>query len=124
MTNTHARIPFRDALSDAIHYWELRRIVYNIALAAVVIALAVASWTRIQSRLGFELLLGLLVLAVLANICYCAAYVVDLPMQLSSHVGTWKRWRWLLWIFGVLFGMALSWYWAGDEILPALIAGK
>ena len=124
MTNTHAQIPFRDALSDAIHYWELRRIVYNIALAAVVIALAVASWTRIQSRLGFELLLGLLVLAVLANICYCAAYVVDLPMQLSSHVGTWKRWRWLLWIFGVLFGMALAWYWAGDEILPALIAGK
>ncbi|MGN6730312.1 MAG: hypothetical protein ACTHJG_10825 [Rhodanobacteraceae bacterium] len=124
MTNTHARISFRDALSDAIHYWELRRIVYNIALAAVVIALAVASWTRIESRLGFELLLGLLVLAVLANICYCAAYVVDLPMQLSSHVGTWKRWRWLLWIFGVLFGMALAWYWAGDEILPALIAGK
>lgn len=45
-------------------------------------------------------------------------------MQLSSHVATWKRWRWLLWIFGVLFGVALAWYWAGDEILPALLRVK
>lgn len=124
MTNMHAQVSFRDALSDAIHYWELRRIVYNLALVAVVVALAVVSWTRIEGRLHFELLLGLAVLAVLANGCYCAAYLVDLPMQLSSHVGTWKRWRWLLCAFGVLFGMALAWYWAGDEILPALLAGK
>lgn len=122
----HAQTPIslRDALSDAIHYWELRRIVYNLALAAVVIALAVMFWAQIRDRLSFELLLGLLVLAVLANLCYCAAYLADVPMQLSSHVGAWKRWRWLLWTFGVLFGMALAWYWAGDEILPALMAGR
>jgi hypothetical protein len=124
MTNMQAQVSFRDALSDAIHYWELRRIVYNLALAAVVIAMAVAFWTHIRGSLSFELLLALVVLAVLANICYCAAYVVDLPMQLSSHAGTWRRWRWLLCAFGVLFGMALAWYWAGDEILPALLAGK
>lgn len=122
----HAQTPIslRDALSDAIHYWELRRIVYNLALAAVVIALAVMFWAQIRDRLSFELLLGLLVLAVLANLCYCAAYLADVPMQLSSHVGAWKRWRWLLWTFGVLFGMALAWYWVGDEILPALMAGR
>jgi hypothetical protein len=120
----HAQISFRDALSDAIRYWELRRIVYNLALAAVVIALAIAFWARIESRLSFELLLGLVVLAVLANVCYCAAYLVDLPMQLSSHVGAWRRWRWLLWVFGILFGMALAWYWTGDEILPVLLTGK
>ena len=124
MMPAQTRVSLRDALSNAIHYWELRRVVYNLALAAVVIALAIASWTRIATRLSFELLLGLLVLAVLANVCYCAAYVVDLPMQLSSHGGTWKRWRWLLWLFGVLFGMALAGYWAGDEILPALLAGR
>ena len=114
----------RDALSDAIRYWELRRIVYNFALAAVVLVFAVTFWTQIRDRIGFELLLALAVLAVIANVCYCAAYVVDLPMQLSSHVATWKRWRWLLWIFGVLFGVALAWYWAGDEILPALLRVK
>ena len=124
MTSTQAQVSLRNALSDAIHYWELRRIVYNLALAAVVGALAVASWNQIHGRLSFELLLGLVVLAVLANVCYCAAYLVDLPMQLSSYVGTWKRWRWMLWLFGVLFGTALAWYWAGDEILPALLIGK
>jgi len=124
MTHTHAQVSLRNALSDAIHYWEVRRIVYNVALAAVVIALAVVSWSRIETRLSFELLLALVVLAVLANVCYCAAYFVDLPMQLSSHVETWKRWRWLLCAFGILFGMALAWYWAGDEILPVLLAGK
>ncbi|HEX7130613.1 MAG TPA: hypothetical protein VF217_11190 [Rhodanobacteraceae bacterium] len=124
MTDVHAQISFRDALSDAIRYWELRRVVYNLALAAVVVALAVAFRARIESRVSFELLLALVVLAVLANLCYCAAYLVDLPMQLSSHAGIWKRWRWLLWIAGVLFGMALAWYWTGDEILPALLAGK
>ena len=124
MTNIHAQVPWRDALSDAIRYWELRRIVYNLALAAVVIALGVAFWTQIRGSLSFELLLGLVVLAVLANVCYCAAYVVDVPVQLSSHVATWKRWRGALWIFGVLFGVALAWYWAGDEILPVLLAGK
>jgi hypothetical protein len=124
MTNTRAPVSWRDALSDAIRYWELRRIVYNLALAAVVIALAIAFWARIENRLSFELLLGLVVLAVLANVCYCAAYLVDLPMQLSSHVGAWRRWRWLLWVFGILFGMALAWYWTGDEILPVLLTGK
>jgi hypothetical protein len=124
MTDVHAQISFRDALSDAIRYWELRRVVYNLALAAMVVALAVAFRARIESRVSFELLLALVVLAVLANLCYCAAYLVDLPMQLSSHAGIWKRWRWLLWMGGVLFGMALAWYWTGDEILPALLAGK
>jgi len=124
VTHMQARVSLRDALSDAIRYWELRRIVYNLALAAVVIALAVASWSQIHGRLSFELLLGLVVLAVLANVCYCAAYLVDLPMQLSSHVGAWKRWRGVLWLFGVLFGAALAWYWAGDEILPALLRFK
>ncbi|HEX6614052.1 MAG TPA: hypothetical protein VF022_09340, partial [Rhodanobacteraceae bacterium] len=83
-----------------------------------------AFWARIENRLSFELLLALAVLAVLANVCYCAAYLVDLPMQLSSHVGAWRRWRWLLWVFGILFGMALAWYWTGDEILPVLLTGK
>lgn len=119
-----AQASIRDALSDAIRYWEPRRIVYNLALAAVVLVLAVTFWTQIRDRISFELLLALVVLAVVANVCYCAAYVVDLPMQLSAHDRPWRRWRWLLWLFGVLFGAALAWYWTADEIIPALIAGK
>src|SRR6185312_4793399 len=121
---THAQASMRDVLSDAIHYWEPRRIVYNLALAAVVLVFAVTFWTQIRDRISFELLLALVVLTVLANVCYCAAYIVDIPLQLSSHFMLWKRWRWLLWVFGVLFGAALAWYWTGDEILPALLRVK
>lgn len=117
-------VSIRDALSDAIRYWELRRIVYNLVLAAVVAVPAAEYWAQIRSRISFELLLGLLVLAVLANVCYCAAYAVDLPMQLSSHGASWRRWRRVLWLFGVLFGASLAWYWAGDEILPVLLLPK
>ncbi|MEO6968975.1 MAG: hypothetical protein ABI132_11070 [Rhodanobacteraceae bacterium] len=111
-------------LGDAIRYWEFRRIVYNLALIAVVIVPATAFWAQIRHEVGFELLLGLVVLAVPANVCYCAAYLVDIPMQLSVHAAIWRRWRWMLWLFGVLFGAALAWFWIGDEILPTLIAVK
>ena len=121
---THAQVSMREVLSDAIRFWEPRRIVYNLALAAVVLVFAAASWMRIRDRISFELLLALLVLAVLANVCYCAAYLVDVPLQFSEHRTFWRHWRWLLWLFGVLFAVALAWYWTGDEILPALIAGK
>ncbi len=119
-----ARISFRDVLSDAIAFWEPRRLIYNIALAAVVVAFAVIFWGRIKANLSFEAILALVVLAVLANVCYCAAYVADLPMQLSAFRERWRHWRWALWLFGVLFGVALAWYWTSDEILPALLASK
>jgi hypothetical protein len=31
-------VPFRGLLADSLHYWEPRRIVYNLVLTAVVIA--------------------------------------------------------------------------------------
>jgi hypothetical protein len=43
-------------------------------------------------------LLLLSILALLANACYCVAYVVDIPMQ-SLFVGdARRRYRWLLWL--------------------------
>ncbi|HJU09079.1 MAG TPA: hypothetical protein VJ727_11440 [Rhodanobacteraceae bacterium] len=119
-----AGISFHDVLSDAIAYWEPRRLIYNAALAAVVVAFAVIFWTQIRVHLGFEPILVLVVLAVLANICYCAAYVADVPMQLSAFRQRWRHWRWALWLFGMSFGVALAWYWTADEILPALLASK
>ncbi|TAN01321.1 MAG: hypothetical protein EPN40_02745 [Rhodanobacteraceae bacterium] len=109
-------------LTDAIHFWEPRRIVYNAALAAVVLAcVATIGWTRIRGNVGFEDALAVLVLAVLANVCYCAAYLLDVPAQFSAYRDTWRRRRWLLWLGGTLFGMALTWYWVADEIFPASV---
>lgn len=59
-----------------------------------------------------------LVLALFANICYCAVYLLELPMQTSAFATLWQRWRWGLWLAGTLFAVMLEWYWIGDEIYP------
>ena len=116
--HTGSQLPPGNVLSDAIRYWEPRRVGYNLALAAVVLGWLVVAWTRLRGLLGVEHLLALFVLAVLANVCYCAAYLVDVPVQLSAFRDGWRRRRWLLWLVGTLFGMALAWFWIADEILP------
>lgn len=58
------------------------------------------------------------VLALLANVCYCAAYLVDIPTQYSSVGAIWRRRRWGLWLMGMLFAIVLENYWIADEIYP------
>jgi hypothetical protein len=108
----------RVVLSDAIRYWELRRIVYNGLLAVVVAAWVVLSWPHFRSALALGALVPLSILAVLANVCYCAAYLADVPMQLSVFRVTWRRWRWSLCLAGTLFAILLANYWIADEIYP------
>lgn len=113
----------REILNDAIRYWEPRRIVYNLLLAMIVIGWTVATWPHFAPAVKFEPLLALLILAVLANGCYCAAYVVDVTLQFSDFRTAWRRYRWLLWSSGTLFALALAYYWIGDEIYPAFGIG-
>ena len=110
--------PFRACLTDALRYWELRRIVYNLGLIAITAAWFVATWPHFRVALTLSSLLILSVLALLANVCYCAAYLVDIPMQLSALNATWKQRRWLLWLIGTLFAFVLANYWIADEIYP------
>jgi uncharacterized protein involved in exopolysaccharide biosynthesis len=39
-------------------------------------------------------------------------------MQLSSLGALWKRRRWILWLAGTAFAVALANYWIADEIYP------
>jgi hypothetical protein len=111
--------PFRALLlADAIRYWEPRRIVYNLVLAAVVLGWVVLTWPHFRPALTLHSLLHLAVLALLANVCYCAAYLVDIPMQHSSLSTVWTRRRWGLWLLGTLFAILLANYWIVDEIYP------
>ncbi|MHB8754382.1 MAG: hypothetical protein ACYC92_05420 [Candidatus Acidiferrales bacterium] len=75
---------------------------------------AIGGWER--RRIAWPSLVALLVLAMLANLCYCAAYVADLPVQHSSFRDLWRRWRWSLWLTGTLFAILLANYWIADEI--------
>jgi hypothetical protein len=63
-------------------------------------------------------LLLLSILALLANACYCAAYLVDLPMQSLSVGDALRRLRWVLWVIGTLFAIVFENYWIADEIYP------
>jgi hypothetical protein len=110
--------PFRGLFTDAVRFWELRRLFYNLALAAVVVIWLVATWPHFRPAFTLTSLLLLSVLALIANAFYCAAYLVDIPMQCSSFNSTWKRRRWAWWLIGTLFAILLANYWIADEIYP------
>jgi hypothetical protein len=110
--------PLRNLLSDAMRFWEPRRLIYNSVLAAVVLVWLVVTWPHFRPILTLQSLLLLFVLGLIANVCYCAAYLVDIPLQCSSFRGSWKRGRWGLWLAGTLAAIVLANYWIVDEIYP------
>ena len=106
-------------MGDAIRYWEPRRVVYNLVLTAVVIGWVALTWPHFRDALTVLSLLKLIALGLLANACYCAAYLVDIPMRRWSFLGGWwQRWRSGLWLAGTLFAVVLANYWIADEIYP------
>jgi hypothetical protein len=111
-----------DILRNAIRFWEPRRIWYNAALAALTIAWVVLTWPHFRPVFTLTSLAKLIVLALLANVCYSAAYLVDLPMQLSAFRVGWQRWRWVMWSLGTLFALLFTYYWIADEIYPYVSA--
>ena len=111
-------IPFRSLLGDSFRFWETRRFIYNLVLSAVVVVWVVASWPHFRPMFTLHSLLPLAVLASIANACYCAAYLIDIPIQQSSLKPVWKRYRWMLWMLGMLLAILLTNYWIADEIYP------
>ena len=84
----------REFLSNAIRYWEPRRILYNLVLAVIVVVHFVHGLPFSKSALQFNSLLLLFALAVLANVAYCAAYIPDVFAQMSGLRDSWLRFRW------------------------------
>jgi hypothetical protein len=112
--------PIRLLFAEAVRYWEPRRLIYNCALSAVSVSWFAVAWPHFRPALTWSSLPPLAVLASLANVCYCAAYLVDIPLQHSSLGAVWRRWRWILWLIGTLFGIVLASYWINDEIYPSI----
>ena len=108
MTADTATPTLRDTLTNAIRYWEPRRLLYNAALLLVLAGCFAAGWPASRRALHTETLLGIFVLAVLANVAYCAAYIPDLAVQYSSMRDGWLRWRWALLAVGTLFAAAIT----------------
>jgi hypothetical protein len=107
-----------EVFKDAVRYWEVRRIWYNLILLGIVVAWVVATWPHFRPAFSVASLLKVLVLAALANLCYSAAYLVDIPMQQSGARPSWRRRRWALWVAGTVFAIVFANYWIADEIYP------
>jgi hypothetical protein len=105
-------------VTDAIRYWELRRIPYNLALALLCVWWVVHTWPHFEPAMTWVNLGRMIVLAVIANVLYSSAYLVDLTMQASSYATGWRRWRWMLWVAGTLLALLVATYWIGDEVFP------
>ena len=99
-------------MADALRYWEPRRAIYNVALASVVAAHLAAAWPASRDSLTVDVVLGLFFLAVLANVCYCAACVVDLFVQLSGLQDFRANGRVALLIVGTAFGAVIAHFFA------------
>jgi hypothetical protein len=112
---------FRLTLTEALRFWEPRRILYNLVLVALAGVWVVRTWPHFRPAVVAPHLPEVFVLAGLANLCYCAAYLVEFALQDSSGRDTWRRWRWILWVAGTLFALVLAQYWIGDEIYPSLL---
>lgn len=100
----------KEITSDGIRYWEIRRIIYNAILAGVVIAAGIKE----KSFPGIDKLFILFVLAIGANILYCAAYPVDFFVQLSDFQAKWRKYRWILWATGILLASIFAWVMSDD----------
>ena len=94
-SNAPALPRFGEIAADAMRYWEPRRILYNLVLTGVVLAHFITAWPASRSLLAWDTLFQLIFLAVLANVCYCAAVGIIFAAVIAhffstglfSHVG-------------------------------------
>ncbi len=99
--------PFwRDAIREAIRFWEPARIAYCILLAVMTLAMLGLSGILRAGLLGW---LHLLAAAILANVLYTFAYPVDLMLNAAGLPKPWRRAvRVLLWCFGTVLACWLA----------------
>ena len=102
----------RESVTDAIRYWEPRRLAYNAFLAAVVLAYFWIGYPASKAVLSVDAALTIFVLAVMANVAYCSAYPVDVFAQMSGYRRLWQEHRWVLFIIGLSFAGVLTRFFA------------
>lgn len=117
---SHASISSDETVDwrDAVRWWERRRITYNAILAALFVTLTIRTWPRLRPELGADKIVPLFALALLANVCYSTAYLLDPLLSASPDARTRHRLRLAVWVVGMFLAMLIETYWFLDEILP------
>ena len=103
---------------EAVRFWERRRVPYNVVLVLIALSWGILTWPHFRPALALVPMLQLSVLAVIANVLYSAAYLSEIPIQLSLLSESRRRWRRVVWYAGTLFAVLLTNYWIADEIYP------
>ena len=103
-------------LIEAARFWEPRRVLYNLLLFGVCVIWVVKTWPHFRPAMTLESLGIMTVLALLANVCYCAAYLAEILIQNATSSALWSRQRWAIWGVGTLFAILFENYWIADEI--------
>ena len=109
----------REYFTDAIRFWEPRRVIYNVVLAAIVIAYFAVGYPSSKTLLSIDFALGLFLLAVAANIAYCAAYLADVFVQASGFREVWLRSRWVLFAIGTAVAAIITRFMAMGMFQPS-----
>ena len=105
-------------LADAARFWEPRRLLYNLLLLAVVLLWVMNTWPHFRPAITLQSLGIMIVLALLANLCYCAGYLAEILIQNVTSGVAWQRQRWAVWVVGTLLAILFENYWIADEIYP------
>jgi cadmium resistance protein CadD (predicted permease) len=76
------------------------------------------TWPHFREASPLQAVVFLIVFFIAANVCYSAAYLVDIALQGSSLRAQWQRWRLGLWLIGTGLAFVFTNYWFADEIYP------
>src|ERR1700687_3391566 len=98
----------RESVTGAIRYWEPRRLIYNGVLAAIVLLNFGIYYSTAKSLLSVDFVLLLFLLMVLANVAYCAVYLVDIFVSASNYRDRWQKYRWVVFGIGLLFASIVT----------------
>lgn len=107
-------------LKNTAGYWEKKRIILNAVLLADIIAWIVITWPDFRPVLKIDSLLFLLIIGIIANICFSLVYLIELVLQRSPIWQWYRHLRMGLWVFGLLISIILLNYWIFDNIYPYL----
>jgi hypothetical protein len=108
-------------IRNAIGFWEPLRALYNAALVVLVIVRYVVALPESRRSLEGDTFVALFVMTVIANVLYCAAYALDLPLQHAGFGEHGSRWRWPAFVIGTLFALSLAYFVTGGMFDPTLV---
>jgi len=103
---------FRESLTNAIRYWEKMRIVYNVILLLVAAGCFAWHYSAVGSKLSIDLFLSTILCAIVLNVLYCSAYIVDVLVQMSEFRERWAKFRWVPFSLGAIFAAILTRFWS------------